>query len=286
MTSTEPKSWLVTGAGRGMGVDFARAALAAGHNVVATGRNLDTVRSAVGEHERLLVVELDITDAHSAERAVAAAVERFDRIDVLVNNAGNFFGGFFEELSPQQVRSQIETNLFGPMTVTRAVLPVMRKQRSGLVISISSTAGVVGGAFGSAYAASKFGLEGWMEGLAGEVEPYGIRTMIVEPGFFRTELLRPESTTFAELSIDDYAERTAETIPAWQAMNGQQAGDPAKLARALVQLADSDEPPLRWVAGEDAVEAVEQKARLLLAQVDAHRALSTNLAHDDARVAA
>ena len=172
------------------------------------------------------------------------------------------------------------------MTVTRAVLPVMRKQRSGLVISISSTAGVVGGAFGTAYAASKFGLEGWMEGLAGEVEPYGIRTMIVEPGFFRTELLQPESTTFAELSIDDYAERSAETIPAWQAMNGQQAGDPAKLARALVELADGDEPPLRWVAGDDAVEGVEQKARLLLAQVAAHRELSTNLAHDDARVAA
>jgi NAD(P)-dependent dehydrogenase (short-subunit alcohol dehydrogenase family) len=286
MTSTDPKTWLVTGAGRGMGVDFARAALAAGHNVVATGRTPDSVSSAVGEHERLLVTELDITDGQSAARAVAAAVARFGRIDVLVNNAGNFFGGFFEELSPRQVRDQIETNLFGPMTVTRAVLPVMRRQRSGLVISVSSTAGVVGGEFGSAYAASKFGLEGWMEALAGEVEPYGIRTMVVEPGFFRTELLQPESTTFAELSIDDYAERTAETIPAWQAMNGQQAGDPAKLARALVQLAGSDEPPLRWVAGEDAVEAVEQKARLLLTQVDAHRELSTSLAHDGAPVAA
>jgi NAD(P)-dependent dehydrogenase (short-subunit alcohol dehydrogenase family) len=203
-----------------------------------------------------------------------------------VNNAGNFCAGFFEEIRPEDFRAQIETNLFGSMTVTRAVLPVMREQRSGLVISSSSTAGVVGGAFASAYAASKFGLEGWMEGLAGEVEPYGIRAMIVEPGFFRTELLQPESTTFAELSIDDYAERTAQTIPAWQAMNGQQAGDPAKLARALVELAGSDEPPLRWVAGEDAVEGVEQKARLLLAQVEAHRELSTNLAHDDARVAA
>jgi NAD(P)-dependent dehydrogenase (short-subunit alcohol dehydrogenase family) len=141
---------------------------------------------------------------------------------------------------------------------------------------------VVGGEFASAYAASKFGLEGWMESLTSEVEPYGIRTMIVEPGFFRTELLQPESTTFAELSIEDYAERTQETIPAWQAMNGKQAGDPAKLARALVGLADSDEPPLRWVAGADAVESVEEKARLLLAQVDAHRALSTGLAHEDA----
>jgi NAD(P)-dependent dehydrogenase (short-subunit alcohol dehydrogenase family) len=286
MTSSESKTWLITGAGRGMGVDIARAALAAGHDVVATGRNPDAVRSAVGEHERLLVCALDVTDAGSAERAVAAAVARFGRIDVLVNNAGNFFGGFFEELSPQQVRTQINTNLFGPMTVTRAVLPVMRGQRSGIVISMSSTAGVVGGAFASAYAASKFGLEGWMESLAGEVEPYGIATMIVEPGFFRTELLQPESTTFGELSIDDYAARTAETIPAWEAMNGQQAGDPAKLAEALVALAGSDEPPLRWVAGEDAVAQVEEKARLLLAQVDAHRELSTSLAHDDARVGA
>jgi NAD(P)-dependent dehydrogenase (short-subunit alcohol dehydrogenase family) len=283
---TNTTTWLITGAGRGMGVDLVRAALAAGHDVVATGRDPNAVSSAVGEHERLLVTRLDVTDERSAAQAVAAAVERFGRIDVLVNNAGNFSGGFFEELSPQQVRGQIETNLFGPMNVTRAVLPVMRGQRSGLVISISSTAGVVGDVFASAYAASKFALEGWMEGLAGEIEPYGIRTMIVEPGFFRTELLQPASTTFAELSIEDYAARTAETIPAWQAMNGRQAGDPAKLADALVALADGDDPPLRWVAGEDAVEAVERKAQLLLAQVEAHRDLSTSLAHDDARAAA
>jgi NAD(P)-dependent dehydrogenase (short-subunit alcohol dehydrogenase family) len=286
MTHTDPKTWLVTGAARGMGVDFARAALAAGHNVVATGRNPEAVSSAVGEHENLLVTELDITDTGSAEQAVAAAVECFGTIDVLVNNAANFFGGFFEELSPQQVRSQIETNLFGPMAVTRAVLPVMRRQRSGLVITISSTAGLVADPFTSAYAASKFGLEGWMEALSGEIEPYGIRTMIVEPGFFRTELLEPASTVFAELSIDDYAERTREIIPQWEAMNGRQAGDPAKLADALIQLAEGDEPPLRWVAGEDAVERVETKARLLLAQVDAHRELSSSLAHDDARVVA
>jgi NAD(P)-dependent dehydrogenase (short-subunit alcohol dehydrogenase family) len=279
-------TWLVTGAGRGMGVDIARAALAAGHRVVATGRSPETVSAAVGEHENLLVTRLDITDPRSAEAAVAAAVERFGGIDVLVNNAANFFGGFFEELSPEQVRGQIETNLFGPMTVARAVLPVMRRQRSGLVIAISSTAGVVADPFASAYAASKFALEGWIEALTGEIEPYGIRTMIVEPGFFRTELLEPASTTFAELSIADYAERTAETVPAWQAMNGNQAGDPAKLARALVQLAGSDEPPLRWVAGEDAVARVEEKARLLLEQVEAHRELSVGLAHDDTRVVA
>jgi len=282
MTTT----WLITGAGRGMGVEFARAALAAGHNVVATGRNPDTLRSAVGEHENLLVTALDVTDAHSAEAATAAATERFGRIDVLVNNAGSFLAGFFEELTTEQVRSQIETNLFGPMTVTRAVLPVMRRQRSGLVISISSGAGVSGNASGSAYSASKFALEGWMESIAGEVEPFGIQTMIVEPGFFRTELLTPESTTFGELSIDDYDEARAEVNAFWTSMNGKQAGDPAKLAKALVQLADSAEPPLRWAAGEDVVEGVENKARLLLAQLDAHRELSVSLAHEDAKAAA
>ena len=247
MNTSDTKTWLITGAGRGMGVDFAQAALAAGHNVVATGRDPDAVSAAAGEDERLLVTALDITDAQSAEHAVTAAVERFGRIDVLVNNAGSFLAGFFEELSPEQVRGQIDTNFFGPMTVTRAVLPVMRKQRSGLVISISSGAGVSGGPSGSAYAASKFALEGWMEGLTGEVEPFGIRTMIVEPGFFRTELLTPESTTFGELSIDDYDEARAETP--LDAMNGKQAGDPAKLARALVELADW---PSRRCAGSPA----------------------------------
>src|SRR5215213_7252167 len=224
------KTWLITGAGRGMGVEFARAALAAGHNVVATGRNPDTVRAAVGEHENLLVTALDVTDPHSAEAAAAAALDRFGRIDVLLNNAGNFVAGFFEELTTEQVRAQIETNLFGPMTVTRAVLPVLRKQRSGQVISISSGAGVIGSASGSAYAASKFALEGWMESLAGEVQPFGIGTMIVEPGFFRTGLLTPESTTFGELSIGDYDDARAESNAFWASMNGKQAGDPAKLA--------------------------------------------------------
>src|SRR3954447_10369114 len=280
------KTWLITGAGRGMGVQFARAALVAGHNVVATGRNPDAVRAAVGEHENLLVTALDVTDPHSAEDAAAAAVDRFGTIDVLLNNAGSFVAGFFEELTTEQVRSQIETNLFGPMTVTRAVLPVLRKQRSGLIISISSGAGITGNASGSAYSASKFALEGWMESLAGEVQPFGIGTMIVEPGFFRTELLTPESTEFGELSIDDYDEARGQSNAFWTSMNGQQAGDSAKLARALVELADSTEPPLRWTAGEDAVGGVEDKARLLLDQVDAHRELSVSLAHDAAKAAA
>jgi NAD(P)-dependent dehydrogenase (short-subunit alcohol dehydrogenase family) len=279
----DKRVWFITGAGRGMGVDIAKAALAAGHAVVATGRNTSAVSDAVGEADDLLVVELDITSLASAEAAVQAALERFGRIDVLVNNAGNFYAGYFEELTPEQIERSLTTNLVGPMNVTRAVLPVMRKQRSGNVVTITSTAGIVGQEFCSAYAASKFGLEGWMESLRFEVEPFGIHTTIVEPGFFRTELLEKESTAYAELSIDDYAERTAQTRPAWEAMSGKQGGDPAKLAKALVTVVDEEQPPLRWVAGADAVETVEQKAKELLAQVDAHRDLSSSLALDEAQ---
>jgi NAD(P)-dependent dehydrogenase (short-subunit alcohol dehydrogenase family) len=275
------ETWFITGAGRGMGVDIARAALEAGHAVVATGRHTEAVRNALGDSDDLLVVELDITSPTSARAAVQAALERFGRIDVLVNNAGNFFAGFFEELSPDQMRAQIETNLFGPMNVTRTVLPVMRKQQAGKVVAISSTAGVVGQAFCSAYAASKFGVEGWMESLRFEVEPFGIHTTIVEPGFFRTELLTKESTAYAELSIEDYAERTAETRPAWESMSGKQTNDPAKLAKALIAVVDQERPPLRFVAGADAVETIEQKAGELLAQVDAYRELSSSLGVDE-----
>jgi NAD(P)-dependent dehydrogenase (short-subunit alcohol dehydrogenase family) len=279
----EKKVWLVTGAGRGMGVDIAQAALAAGHAVVATGRDPEKVTEAVGESDDLLAVKLDVTDPADAQAAVQAAVERFGRVDVLVNNAGNFYAGFFEEITAADFRAQVETNLFGPVNVTRAVLPVMRAQRSGLVVAISSTAGITGQEFVSAYAASKFGVEGWIESLTPEIAPFGIRTMLVEPGFFRTELLTPESTSYAEPAIDDYAERTRQTVTAWNGMNGLQGGDPAKLATALVGLAGKDEPPLRWAAGADAVGTVEQKAERLLAEVDAHRELSSSLAHDDAR---
>jgi len=274
----DKRVWFITGAGRGMGVDIAKAALAAGHAVVATGRNTDAVADAVGEADDLLVVELDITSLASAEQAVQAAVERLGRIDVLVNNAGNFYAGFFEELTPEQIGRQLTTNLVGPMNVTRAVLPVMRKQRSGHIVTITSTGGIVGQEFCSAYSASKFGLEGWMESLRFEVEPFGIHTTIVEPGFFRTDLLEKESTAYAELSIADYAERTAQTRSAWEAMSGKQGGDPAKLAKALVTIVDQEQPPLRWVAGADTVETVEQKANDLLAQVDAYRSLSSSLA--------
>jgi NAD(P)-dependent dehydrogenase (short-subunit alcohol dehydrogenase family) len=276
------KVWFITGAGRGLGTDIAKAALAAGHAVVATGRNPDRVTRAVGEHEDLLAVKLDVTNPADAGAAIRAAVDRFGRIDVLVNNAGNFYAGFFEEITPADFRAQIETTMFGPMNVTRAALPVLRAQSSGLVVTISSTAGLVGGEFLSAYAASKFGVEGWAESLAPEVAPFGIRSMIVEPGFFRTELLTPESTSYAESTIEDYAERTEQTVKAWQGMDGRQGGDPAKLAKALIRLAELDEPPLRFAAGADAVGVFEVRAKALLDQATAHRELSSNLARHDA----
>jgi NAD(P)-dependent dehydrogenase (short-subunit alcohol dehydrogenase family) len=280
---SDKKIWFITGAGRGLGVDIAKAALAAAHAVVATARNADSVTQAIGEHADLLAVDLDVTDPTAAQAAVAATVERFGRLDVLVNNAGSFQAGFFEEMAPEAFRSQIETTLLGPVNVTRAALPQLRAQRSGLVVTISSTAGITSPVeFTSAYAASKFGVEGWMEALAPEVAPFGIRIMLVEPGFFRTELLSPQSTQYAEPTIPDYAERTKQTIEAWKGMDGQQGGDPAKLADALVQLAALDEPPARFAAGADAVAVFEQKAKELLAQADAHRELSTSLAHDDA----
>jgi NAD(P)-dependent dehydrogenase (short-subunit alcohol dehydrogenase family) len=279
---TSNKVWLITGAGRGLGVDIAKSALGAGHAVVATGRNPGRVTSAVGPHNNLLVVALDVTDPASAGAAVQAALDRFGRLDVLVNNAGNFNAGFFEELTPEDFRAQIETTLFGPVNVTRLALPVMRTQRSGLVVTISSTAGIVGGEFLTAYAASKFAVEGWQESLAVEVAPFGIRTMLVEPGFFRTELLTPESTHFADSSIGDYAERNAQTVAAWKSMNGQQGGDPAKLAEALVHLATLDEPPQRFPAGADAVATFEIRARLLLDYAGMNRELSSKLDYDPA----
>jgi NAD(P)-dependent dehydrogenase (short-subunit alcohol dehydrogenase family) len=277
---TKKKVWLITGAGRGLGVDIAKAVLATGHAVVATGRDAAKVEAAVGRHENMLPVTLDVTRPQDARAAVEAALSKFDRIDVLVNNAGNFFAGFFEELSPEQIRNHIDTLLFGPMNVTRAVLPVMRRQRSGLLVTISSTAGIAGQMFCTAYAAAKFGIEGWMESLTLEIEPFRIRTMLVEPGFFRTELLSKDSTVYAEPSIADYAERTNQIVAAWNNMDGKQTGDPAKLANALVRLVGLEEPPTRFAAGADAVQTLETKANTLLAQAHAHRELSGSLAYD------
>jgi NAD(P)-dependent dehydrogenase (short-subunit alcohol dehydrogenase family) len=276
------KVWFITGAGRGMGLDIAKAALSAGYKVVATGRDTNRVEKAIGESADLLVVKLDVTNLTDAQSAVKAAVDRFGRIDVLVNNAASFYAGFFEELTPEQIEKQISTSLFGPMHVTRAVLPVMRKQRSGQIMTISSSAGLVGFEFGTAYAASKFGLEGWMQSLQAEVKPFGIDTITVNPGFFRTELLTEESTNYADRPIDDYNERRTQQMEFWKGYNGKQSGDPTKLAQALIKISGQEKPPHRFIAGADAIGTAEQVVATLEQQIDAYRDLSISLAYDNA----
>jgi NAD(P)-dependent dehydrogenase (short-subunit alcohol dehydrogenase family) len=271
--TTKSYSWLV--------IVFVRAALAAGHAVVASGRDRDRVSKVFGVSDDLLVVTLDVTKPEEAVAAVRSALDRFGRIDVLVNNAASFYAGYFEELTPEQMERQLSASLIGPMNVARAVLPVMRKQRSGQIIAISSTAGLVGFEFGTAYAASKFGLEGWMASLHAEVAPFGITTTVVNPGFFRTELLTEQSTNYAEASIADYDERRATQLTFWKAQNSQQSGDPAKLARALVSLADREKPPLRFIAGADTVATAEQVIAELQAQIDGLRDASTSLGVDE-----
>lgn len=269
--------WFITGAGRGMGLDITRAALAAGHQVVATGRDTEKVAKAIGSpSDGLLIVKLDVTSQSDADAAAKAAIDRFGRIDVIVNNAASFYAGFFEELSQRQIDLQLATSLHGPMNVTRAFLPIMRQQKSGKIITISSTASFVGLAFCSAYAASKFAIDGWMESLQLEVSPFGIQTMIVNPGFFRTELLTEQSTQYADLTIADYSERRAQMEAFWASANGTQGGDPAKLARALIAL-DKEQLPLRFIAGADAIQTAEQMIATLQQQIEAYRDLSSSL---------
>jgi NAD(P)-dependent dehydrogenase (short-subunit alcohol dehydrogenase family) len=272
--------WLITGAGRGMGLDFTKAALAEGHKVVATGRNPERIAKAIGLSDNLLVLKLDVVKASDALATAQAVVERFGRVDVVVNNAASFYAGYFEELTPEQMDLQLATSLIGPMNVVRAFLPIMRTQRSGKIISISSSAGLVGFEYCTAYSASKFGLEGWMEALQAEVAPFGIQTMIVNPGFFRTELLTEESTQYAATAIADYAERNAQQHTFWKSQNGIQSGDPAKLAQALLKLTNQTEMPRRFIAGADAIGTAELKIAMLQQQIEAYRNLSSSLDFD------
>jgi NAD(P)-dependent dehydrogenase (short-subunit alcohol dehydrogenase family) len=273
--------WVITGASRGMGTEFASAALEAGHSVVATGRRPSDVADVLGTSNRLLVVALDVTSQGDADAAIAAGVDRFGRIDVVVNSAGASFKGYFEEMSQSQVEQQLAVNLLGPMNVTRAVLPVMRRQRSGHLIAISSGAGLMGFEYSSVYAASKAGLEGWMSALAQEVGPYGIHTTIVNPGFFRTGLASPESLVWPDIEIDDYAERSAAQRAWWSAQDGQQAGDPAKLASALIELANEEPPPRRFIAGADVIALAQRKIEQLRDDIESHRGLSESLTFDE-----
>nr|WP_314492651.1 SDR family oxidoreductase [uncultured Chryseobacterium sp.] len=278
---TNTKVWLVTGAGSGIGLEITKSALAAGNKVIATGRNVEKVVKAFGDNtDNLLVVQMDVTNIEEINTAVDNAIEKFGTVDILVNNAGSFYAGYFEELSQAQIERQFAVNVFGPMNVTRAILPIMRSNKAGHIITISSTAGLVGYELCTAYAGSKFALEGWMESLQMEVSQFGINTTIVNPGFFRTNLLEPSSTIWNELNVPDYAERIAILRPGWQAMSGTQGGDPAKLAEGILTIAHETAPPKRWIAGADAIAETERKIKELQEQADAYRVLSSSLAID------
>jgi NAD(P)-dependent dehydrogenase (short-subunit alcohol dehydrogenase family) len=268
-------TWFITGANRGLGLEIARAALEAGDQVVATARNPESLLTVLGDFgDRLAVAPLDVTASDAISASVDVAMKRFGRIDVLVNNAGYGQLGLFELISPEAIDRQFSTNLFGVFAVTRAVLPIMRSQRSGLVINMSSIGGLIGFEGSSMYCATKFALEGWSESLGLELAHFGIRTMLVEPGRFRTDFLDPSSVGFGDLEIPDYATYATEHKAALDAGNHQQAGDPVKLGQAIVTLAKSPEPPVRYGAGSEAYGVMVDRARRLQAEADAWRELS------------
>jgi len=269
------KTWFITGASRGLGAEIARAALRHGDRVVATGRQRDAINHQLGaDSERLFTIALDVSDAEQANKAAGEAVARFGAIDVLVNNAGYGLLGFFEELNMVDVQNQLATNLFGVFNVTWATLRSMRAARKGHIFNVSSLGGLVGGELSSLYCTSKFAVEGFSECLLKELEPFGIGVTIVEPGPFRTDFLSGQSLQFGGSPIADYDLRRQQLRDGFEQRNGQQPGNPAKLAEALVQLAYEPNPPLRFLAGAIAVQAASAKLDGMLAEIAQWRSVS------------
>jgi NAD(P)-dependent dehydrogenase (short-subunit alcohol dehydrogenase family) len=275
------KVWFLTGASRGFGLEIARKILAQGDRVVATARRAEQILTELPDAgDALLAIDLDVTNADQAAQAVQSAVDAFGRIDVLVNNAGRGLLGAVEEASDTSVRAVYEVNVFGTLTMQRAVLPIMRRQRSGHIINISSVGGLLGSAGWGIYCSTKFAMEGFSEALAKEVRPLGIWVTIVEPGYFRTDFLDASSLGTEENVIADY-EATAGATRAHAAdVNHAQPGDPIKAARAIVDIASADEPPVHLLLGTDCVAAVEAKIEDLKADIEAWRPLSTSTDHD------
>jgi len=277
MTSPTPRTWFVTGASRGLGAAIVRAALDVGDRVVATARRREALVENFGaDDDNLLSVALDVTRPDQVQAAVDAALARFGRIDVLVNNAGYGHLSMFEESTPEDVQTQFDTNVFGLMHVTRAVLPAMRAQRLGRIFNVSSVGGIVGGESGTLYCTSKFAVEGFTESLAAEVRRFGIHATVVEPGFFRTDFLEPTSVRHGSHPIPDYAEAAAALRAFYDGRSRNQAGDPAKLGQALIALAQAPQPPVRWAAGTDAIGMVQGKIDSLQAELNAWRDLSAS----------
>ena len=268
--------WFITGASRGFGALIAQEALAAGDAVVATARDPATVTARLGAHERLLATRLDVTSEIEAHAAVGAAVKKFGRIDVLVNNAGYGLLGAIEEASAEETQKLFGTNVFGLLGVTRAVLPHMRRQRSGHIINLSSVGGYTGYPGWGVYGATKFAVEGISEALAGEVAPLGIHVTVVEPGFFRTDFLDETSLSRTAQEIEDYRDTVGKTRAHAADVNHGQRGDPRKLAKAFMRLVDAEDPPIRLPLGSDTVERIENKHAHVEQELSAWREVATS----------
>ena len=268
------KVWFITGASRGLGLAIAKAALYAGNRVVVTARNTESLMNIFGDNPNVVIQSLDVTDKKSISIAVDMANNQFGRIDVLVNNAGYGQLGWFEDTTEEQIRNQFETNVFGVMNVTRAVLPVMRAQHSGNIFTITSVSGIFSVAGGAVYASSKFAVEGLMEGVAQELKPLGIYSTIIEPGFFKTDFLDKSSVKYAENSIDDYSAQFEDFRKWHENMNHKQIGDPDKLGNLLVKLSNMGEPPVRLAAGSDGMSCILEKAENLRSEAERNKELS------------
>lgn len=269
------KVWLVTGAGSGIGAGTVRAAIAAGAQVVATGRNLDKLRGALKDvdGEKLASVQLDVTDAARCQAATAEAIERFGRVDVLVNNAGYSLLGNYEEFSNAEIEAQFAANFYGVSNMMRAVLPGMRKQRSGQILNISSVAGGIGFPHCGAYSASKFAVEGLSYAVAQEVATFGISITVVEPGFFRTDLLESTNARYPSRVIEDYAAQ-GKVQDQWAAYHRNQPGDPNRLGAALVTLSQMETPPALFLAGSDTLQLIPPALQARLDAIKVHEALT------------
>jgi NAD(P)-dependent dehydrogenase (short-subunit alcohol dehydrogenase family) len=276
------KVWFITGGNKGLGAAMVKEALADGYNVVASARNMESAVKTLGTHPNLLIVELDIVNEQQVTAAVAAIMERFGRIDVLVNNAGYGLLGYFEEMSEDSIRKKIETNVFGTMKVTRAILPIMRAQGVGFVVVVSSTSGIKSVTGGSVYSASKFALEGWAEGMNLEMKPFGISFMLLEPGAFRTDFANADaSMQLPDLEVEAYEEQRKGLQKIFKDMNGNQAGDPAKLAKGLIKVVNSEDPPVRLLISKGAIPAVEKYYKTRFAEFEKWQNVSADSDFED-----
>jgi NAD(P)-dependent dehydrogenase (short-subunit alcohol dehydrogenase family) len=253
------KTWFITGASRGFGALVAERALANGDCVVATARNRNAIAERFSEHPNLIAVALDVTMEDQAVAAAKAAIDRFGRIDILLNNAGFGLMGAVEEASAAEIEAVYRTNVFGLLTVSRAVLPYMRSARSGRILNISSIGGYRGSAGFGVYSSTKFAVEGLSEALHQELAPLGIHVTVVEPGYFRTDFLDASSLSVSSRQISDYEATAGKVRAIAGGLNHNQPGDPSKLADVLVAFADAPNPPVRLPLGSDTVAAIEAK---------------------------